>query len=123
MENGSLLPHFSANLIFLPQLPVSRFLGETQISPVLRSTRYCSLANIAAIEALQLVLPFLDSAEVQAEAAQAVTKIAGALRGADSEPARAALKKVLAVTTDATRRQAAEAALKQMDMPGTQLGR
>ena len=75
---------------------------------------YRTIFKTRAPQALQLVLPFLDSAEVQAEAAQAVTKIAGALRGADSELARAALKKVLAATTDATRLQAAEAILKQM---------
>src|SRR5207237_1465011 len=45
----------------------------------------------------------------------AATQIAGAIRGTDAELARSTLKKVLAVTTDASRRQAAESILTQMD--------
>jgi hypothetical protein len=73
------------------------------------------LANVPAREALELVLPFLESAEVQAEAAAATTKIAGSLGVADASLARSALSKVLAVTTDPGRRQAAEGLLKQLD--------
>jgi HEAT repeat protein len=72
------------------------------------------LANLADPEALKLVAAMLDEAAVQAEAAQAATQIAGAIAGAHHELAESVLKKVLAVTTDASRRQAAEAVLKQL---------
>ena len=76
------------------------------------------LANVPDAGALEIVLPLLDDAEAQGEAAQAATQIASALRGTNASLVRAALKKVLAVTTDAGRRQAAEAILNQMDAAG-----
>jgi len=57
----------------------------------------------------------LDDTAVQAEAVQAVIKIAAGLSG---EPARAAtstLKKALAVTSDAATRQPVEVALRQLE--------
>jgi HEAT repeat protein len=73
------------------------------------------LAGLADLEALKLVSPMLDDPAVQAEAAQAATQIAGAIAGAHREMAESVLKKVLALTTDASRRQAAEAILKQLE--------
>ncbi|MCX6930117.1 MAG: hypothetical protein NT154_43935, partial [Verrucomicrobia bacterium] len=52
---------------------------------------------------------------IQLEAAKAATKIASALPYGDAEAARTALKKVLAVITDAGMRNAAEAALKGIE--------
>ena len=73
------------------------------------------LANVPNVAALELVLPLLDGGDAPAEAAQAATQIAAGVWPAHATEARAALKKVLAVSTDATRRQAAEALLKQID--------
>ncbi len=72
------------------------------------------MAEIPDLEALKLAEPMLDEAGIQLEAAKAVTKIASALPYAQAEPAEAALKKVLAATTDADTRKAAEAALKEI---------
>ena len=71
------------------------------------------LAEVPDPEALALSARLLDEAGVQAEAARAVIKIAPTLPGTDAH-ATAALKKVIASTTDAATRQAAEAALKQI---------
>jgi hypothetical protein len=71
------------------------------------------LAEIPDPEALVLSAPLLDEAAVEAEASRAVIKIAPILPGTDAR-ATAALKKVVALTTDAATRQAAEAALKQI---------
>lgn len=73
------------------------------------------IANVPASEALALVLPLLEDAGVREEAAQAANQIAGAIRGSAPEATRGALKKVIQVTTDTSRRQAAELILKQMD--------
>lgn len=73
------------------------------------------IANVPASEALGLVLPLLEDASVREEAAQAANQIAGAIRGSAPEATRGALKKVMQVTTDSNRRQAAELILKQMD--------
>jgi HEAT repeat protein len=69
------------------------------------------LAEIPHSEALKLAEPMLDEAAIQLEAAKAVTKIASALPYAQAEPAAAALKKVVATTTGADARKAAETAL------------
>ena len=69
------------------------------------------LAEIPDPDALALSQPLLEEAGIQAEAARAVIKIASTLPGAEEAPT-AALKKVLASTTDSDTRQAAEAALK-----------
>ncbi len=78
-------------------------------------------ANLPAPETLNLVLPLLEDASLQAEAAQAVMQIAGAIRDAHATLARAALQKVLAANPDAERRQAVELLLKQMEAAGDYL--
>ena len=73
------------------------------------------LAEIPDVQTLNLAEPMLDEAAIQLEAAKAVTKIASALPYAQSQPAAAALKKVLAATTDADAHKMAEAALKSIE--------
>ena len=72
------------------------------------------LAEIPDSEALALTESLLDEPAVQAEAARAVIKLALALPTAAAQ-ARAPLKKVLATTSDANTRQAADAALKEIE--------
>jgi HEAT repeat protein len=72
------------------------------------------LAEIPDPAALALAEPMLDEAATQLEAAKAVTKIASALPYAQSEAAASGLKKVVATTTDADVRKAAETALKEI---------
>ena len=69
------------------------------------------LGAIAAPEALATATAMLDDDAVRPEAAQAVIQIAAALAGAEPDAAGAALKKVLALATDAATRDAAQAAL------------
>ncbi len=69
------------------------------------------LAEIADLEALKLAEPMLEESAIQLEAAKAVTKIASALPYAQAQAVASALKKVVATTTDADARKAAEAAL------------
>ncbi len=73
------------------------------------------LAGVPDPEALQVAVGLLEERAIQAEAAQAVTQIAGAIMGAHSDAATAALKKVLAVTTDPASRKAAESLLKKSE--------
>ena len=73
------------------------------------------LAEIPEVPALQLVEPLLSEAAVQVEAAQAAIKIASGLPYAQTDVAVDALKQVLAATTDAPTRQAAEKALKELE--------
>src|ERR1039458_4142277 len=56
----------------------------------------------------------LDEAAIQLEAAKTVTKIASALPYTQAEVAASSLKKVVATTTDADARKAAETALKDI---------
>jgi HEAT repeat protein len=72
------------------------------------------LAEIPDPAALALAEPMLDEAATQLEAAKAVTKIASALPYAQSEAAASGLKKVVAMTTDADVRKAAETALNEI---------
>jgi HEAT repeat protein len=72
------------------------------------------LAEIPDPAALALAEPMLDEAATQLEAAKAVTKIASALPYAQSEAAASGLKKVVATTTDADVRKAAETALNEI---------
>ena len=72
------------------------------------------LAEIPDSAALTLAEPMLDEAAIQLEAAKAVTKITSALPYAQAEAAASALKKVVATTTDADARKAAETALKDI---------
>jgi len=71
------------------------------------------LGEIPDPQALALAEPLLAEAAVQNEAGRAIIKIAPALP--DAATAAAALKKVLAATRDAATRQAAEAALKELE--------
>ena len=73
------------------------------------------LAEIPDLAALKLAEPMLDEAAIQLEAAKAVTKIASALPYAQAKQRQPALKKVLATTTDADARKAAETALKEIE--------
>jgi len=73
------------------------------------------LAGIPDPDALGLTVPLLDNADVQNEAAQAATKIAGTMAATQSAAVSAAMKKVLAVSSDGAVRQAADAVLKQID--------
>lgn len=72
------------------------------------------LAEVSDLEALIAVEPLLADDAVQTEAAQAAIKIAGALPPAQAAEAADALGKVLAKSTDAASRAAAEAALKKI---------
>ena len=72
------------------------------------------LAEIPDSAALKLAVPMLDEAANQLEASKTVTRIASALPYAQAEPAAAALKKVVAATTDAETRKAAETALNEI---------
>jgi HEAT repeat protein len=72
------------------------------------------LAEIPDSAALTLAEPMLDEAATQLEAAKAVTKIASALPYAQSEAAASGLKKVVATTTDADVRKAAETVLNEI---------
>jgi HEAT repeat protein len=69
------------------------------------------LAEIPDLEALKLSAPMLDEAPIQLEAARSVTKVALAISYLQAPEVTNALTKVLAVTTDADSRKAAETAL------------
>jgi HEAT repeat protein len=73
------------------------------------------LAEIPDAESLKLVEPLLEDAEVKAEAARAAIKLAPAVPGLPASDATALLKKLIATTSDASLRQAAEAAVKQVE--------
>jgi len=73
------------------------------------------LAGIPDPDALGLIVPLLDHADVQQEAAQAATQIAAATAATQSAAVSAAMKKVLAVSSDGAVRRAADAVLKQID--------
>lgn len=79
------------------------------------------LANLAEIDAFRAVLSSLDDPSVQGEAAQAATRIAGSILGAQPELVRTAMKKVMALAVDEGIRQAAAAVLKQLDAMGDYL--
>jgi HEAT repeat protein len=93
--------------------PLKAILG----TPLHAEQKLIVLAGLAEIpdqEALKLAEPMLNEAGIQLEAAKATTKIASALPYAQAESAQAALKMVLAATTDADTRKAAEAALNEI---------
>lgn len=73
-----------------------------------------SLAQAPNPKALQLAMPMLDDTATRAEAVQAVTKIADAIRATNREEARDALTKVLSVATDPEQRKTATKALDQI---------
>ncbi len=72
------------------------------------------LGNIGSADALKLVAPFLEDADMREEAAAAINTIAakmlaGAVAEKDKEPLRAALKKVLEISkNEAQRKQSAD---------------
>jgi len=72
------------------------------------------LGEVGDVEALQLVETALDDSAVRNEAAQAAVKIAATLPASDSLACEAALKKALAVSSEAGTRTAVEAALRQI---------
>jgi HEAT repeat protein len=80
--------------------------------------KWAVLAGLTAVPdpaVLNLVLPLLNDSDVQTGAAQAATQIADAIRVAHPEPARAAILKVLATTTNAPQRKAAEIVLRELN--------
>ncbi|HEY5914911.1 MAG TPA: HEAT repeat domain-containing protein [Verrucomicrobiae bacterium] len=85
----------------------------TTLSPEQKRLVLSGLAEVPDPEALKLVEPMLADPAVRSEAAQAAVKIAPAL--ADADLATSALKKVAAAETDPATRQAAQAALEQID--------
>jgi hypothetical protein len=69
------------------------------------------LGQIQDIESLKLVMPFLEEAAVQNEAAQATISLAAALPSIEVETSSAALKKVLSSSVNDETKQAAQKAL------------
>jgi len=99
--------------------PAQRVGELEQILPLAQSAdvKWLVLAGLAKIhepEALTPALAMLDDGATRAEAAQAVMQIAAGIKSAHAGQARDAYKKVLAVTADATVRQAVEGELKQL---------
>ena len=90
-----------------------------EILPIARNEeKWAVLAGLAKwpdIEALTLSLSMLDDPATRAEAAQAVTSIAAGLAPTRREHARMALESVLASVPESDQRQAALAALRQID--------
>ncbi len=94
--------------------PLKTILATT-LSAEQKRVVLAGLAEIPDSAALTLAEPMLDEAATQLEAAKAVTKIASALPYAQSEAAASGLKKVVATTTDADVRKAAETALNEIE--------
>ena len=94
----------------------------TPLRPEQKRLVLAGLAEIPDLEALKLTEPMLSEAGIQLEAAKATTKIACALPFAQAEFVEAALKKVLAATNDADTRNAAEAALKDIQAGADYIG-
>jgi HEAT repeat protein len=90
--------------------PLQAILATT-LSAEQKRVVLAGLAEIPGLQSLKLAEPMLDEAAIQLEAAKTVTKIASALPYAQAEAAASSLKKVVATTTDAEARRAAEAAL------------
>jgi len=99
--------------------PAERVKALQEILPLSRAEEkwliLAGLAKIPDLSSLELALTMLDDPAVRAEAAQAVIAIASNLGPARREHARVALEKVLAVGPEPDQRQAALAALRQMD--------
>jgi len=73
------------------------------------------LAGARSPEALRLVEPLLAEAELKAEAESAYVQIAGNARDAAPDEARAALRKIVAATSNTALRDRAKAILNEMD--------
>ncbi|MGA2531462.1 MAG: HEAT repeat domain-containing protein [Candidatus Aminicenantales bacterium] len=99
--------------------PAERVMALKEILPVARAEeKWAILAGLARLPdpgALALALTMLNDPATRAEAVQAVTQIASGLAPAHREHARAALEKVLAVASEPAQRDAALAALRQID--------
>jgi HEAT repeat protein len=74
-----------------------------------------ALAAVPAKEALALVTPYFDSADLQTEAALAAIQISAAIKTDHPDSVRAAMSKVISGTTDASRRATAEAILRALE--------
>jgi hypothetical protein len=92
-----------------------RTILATPLNAPQKQVLLAALGEIPELEALKLVEPLLAEAPVRIEAAQATIKIVSALPYAQTDVASAALKKVLAATTDTPTLQAAEKALKELE--------
>jgi hypothetical protein len=97
------------------QIEPLKMILSTTLSADQKRVVLAGLAEIPDVQSLQLAEPMLVEAAIQLEAAKTVTKIASVLPYAQAQPAAAALKKVLAATTDADARKAAETALKEIE--------
>ena len=96
------------------QIETLRAILAKPLHPEQKRLVLAGLAEIPDAEALKLAEPMLDEPANQLEAAKAATRIASALPCAQAELAAAALQKVIAATTDADARKAAETALKEI---------
>lgn len=74
-----------------------------------------SLANVAHVETLRMVQPFVRNEAVRAEAAAACMRIAGAILETHPVEARAAMDGVLAVLQDENLRKPAEEIIRKID--------
>jgi len=99
--------------------PAERVKALAEILPLARAEeRWAALAGLAGIidlASLDLALTMLDEPATRAEAAQAVTAIASGLATTHREHARMGLEKALEAGSDPDRREAALAALRQID--------
>lgn len=86
----------------------------TGLRPDQKRQVLAGLAEVAMPESLSMASTLLSETEVQIEAARAIIKIAPGLPPAQFRTAEAALKQAAAAVTDATTRQAVDAALKQI---------
>ncbi len=73
------------------------------------------LGTASSLDALKLVQQYLNTEALQAEAALAMVQIANRLRQTDAEPARAAVKQVLATVNEPNIRKQAQDILNEMD--------
>ena len=102
------------------KLPVKQQLDTLQallakpLKPEQKRVVLAGLAEIADPQALALAEPLLNEPDTQLEAARSITKIAAALPYGQWGIAKPALQKVIAATTDADARKAAETVLKEM---------
>lgn len=74
------------------------------------------LGELPDYQALKLVEPLLDDAEVRSEATRAAIKLAPAMPDAHAKEAAALMKKLIGETSDSATRQAAEAAFNQIQL-------
>jgi HEAT repeat protein len=112
-------------LIRLASLPSNRPAGETTkyladamtlaTRPEEKRLVLAALADIPHPAALDLAVGSLTDKAVEVEAAAAVVKIAKAVRGTNSDAAKAAVKKVLDVCQSPAARQVAESSLAVLD--------